>query len=638
MYRIEFDIVALFICLVTFFVFHKQKQMASKRNDIFYTIIIVISLSTLFSILSSLAFNHLDKVSIFWASSANIIYLIFQTNIPFLFCIYVFILTGFRLPNIFIRILFSIPWVFYYILILGNPFHHLLFYFENNNYYRGPLHLALYAISLFYLIIMLHTLFKRHKKISFVDFSSFVISLFLPLIAIIFQFFLRGIILECFAFSISALFLLLIVQNDRNLIESITGLQNNFAFTTVLRDRLLQKTPFAITLVHSREFKSLQFYLDNNSYNNILIQISSWLESITKKRFQLFILSENVFAFVSSKFVKKEMLGELSLEIIHRSQEPWFLGDVEIKLAFQAATLRIPEDCKTANQIRDYIEQFTFLTELYSDRHIIYAKDFISENHLRQARIAYALQAKMENRSLDILYQAIYSTQEKRTYALESLINLNLPDGSNAHQSEVLKIAERIGLGKRLGELIMEESFAWYLSHKLYEKNIKLQIRLLESFCLELDWAHTIIKLADKMKMDLSYLCLQITETAITNNLINIKQNMNILIEKKVLFALDDYGSGYTDFSEILDMPFGLVKLDKIIVQAAFKNSLGAKLLEGTVSLFKQLNWPIVAEGVESKAQLQYLENLDLHFFQGYYIGYPEIGKKILSALEKESI
>lgn len=639
MYRIEFDIVALFISFITFIVYHRQKQMASKRNSVFYLIIIFISLATLFSLLSSIALNYLGTLPTLFANITNTAYLLFHTHIPFFYCIYIFILTDYRLTNIIQRILFTLPWIALLFLVLGNPFHHALFYFTNSHYHRGTFHLLLYFLSGIYISFSFYVLFRRYKKLNFIELSSFFAALVFPFIAILFQFFLPGMILECFSFSIAALFLLLIVQNDKNLIDPITELKNNFAFDTVLKERLLQKNSFTITLVHSRELKAIQSYLDNNSYNALLKEISDWLLEFTKRKFQLFALSDNLFALISSRFAKAEIIGELSLDIIRRSQEPWTLGETEIQLTFQTAAIHVPNDCKTGNQVRDYIEQFQNLAEVFSDRHIIYAQNFIPENHLRQARIAYMLQEKIEKRSLEISYQAIYSKKTNAIFALESLISFPLPDGSITYQSEILKIAERIGLGKQLGKYIIEESFSWYVQNNLTSNNIILQIRLLESFCFEINWANTIIDLAKKTGMDISRVCLQLTETSIANSLDNIKDNMILLKLQSASFALDDYGSGYTDFGEILDIPFTTVKLDKKIVHAAFVSSVGERLLEGTVSLFKQLNWPIVAEGVETKEHLDYLIGLGLEYFQGYYIGYPEQGTKILRQIfEKRKI
>ena len=443
-------------------------------------------------------------------------------------------------------------------------------------------------------------------------------------------------ILENFSLSISVLFLLLIVQNDKNLIDVITGLQNNLAFNIVLRDNLLQKTPFTITFVHSRELKTIQTYLDNNTYNSLLQKISAWFINLAKKRFHLFSLNDTLFALVSTRHVKDETIGELSLDIIRRSQEAWELGEIEIQLTFQTSIIRVPDDCKTTNQIRDYIEQFIDLTEIYSDRHIIFAKDFVPENHLRQARIAYALQEKIEKNTLDLVYQPIYATKTKGIFAIEALISLPLNDGDTIQQSEILKVAEHIGLGKRLGECIIKNVFSWYVSERLEKHNLFVQIRLLESFCFEINWAQNILEIAKKTGMSLSFLCLQLTETAIANTLDNLKHNMDFLKSKNVSFALDDYGSGYTDFGEILEIPFTTVKLDKKIVHAAFVDIVEKRLLEGSVSLFRKLNWPIVAEGVETDEHMTYLQELGLEYFQGYKIGYPEKGDKLLERLKKQ--
>lgn len=185
------------------------------------------------------------------------------------------------------------------------------------------------------------------------------------------------------------------------------------------------------------------------------------------------------------------------------------------------------------------------------------------------------------------MYQPIYATKTKGIFAIEALISLPLNDGDTIQQSEILKVAERIGLGKRLGECIIKNVFSWYVSERLEQHNLFVQIRLLESFCFEINWAQNILEIAKKTGMSLSFLCLQLTETAIANTLDNLKHNMDFLKSKNVSFALDDYGSGYTDFGEILEIPFTTVKLDKKIVHAAFVDTLGQRLLEGTVSLFK---------------------------------------------------
>ncbi|OQB00987.1 MAG: Cyclic di-GMP phosphodiesterase YahA [Spirochaetes bacterium ADurb.Bin215] len=198
----------------------------------------------------------------------------------------------------------------------------------------------------------------------------------------------------------------------------------------------------------------------------------------------------------------------------------------------------------------------------------------------------------------------------------------------------MLHLAERTGLGQRLGELILEKAFTWYVSNFLSTRGIEqLQIRLLESQCLETDWPRTVLRIAEKTGMDLSHLCLEITETSVVNTLSTLKLNMEFLLAKNVSFALDDYGSGYTDFGEILEMPFSIIKLDKKIVHAGLQTKKGERLLEGSVSLFRQIGWPIVAEGVETDEQAAFLAAMGCQYLQGYHFGYPVNGDVLLSML-----
>lgn len=409
-----------------------------------------------------------------------------------------------------------------------------------------------------------------------------------------------------------------------SIIEPTVGLKNSFAFDTILKDRLLQSSPFSIIILHSQDLKTIQTYLDNESYNALLKNIVAWLLHLTKQKGQLFMLSDNLFAIIFNRFTQQETIGELALDIIQQSQKTWEQDEIKMQLSFQLTILRMPNDCNTSAEIHDCIGQFVKLSEIYSDRHIINPKNFIPEAYLRQAKIAYALQEKLENKTLDILYQPILSVNENRIIAFETLVSLSLSDGTLIQQNEILTTAEHIGLGRQLVEYILEKSFLWYAKESLNKKKVNLQILLLESFCFETNWAKRIFDIAEKTKMDMSFLCLQLTETIITNALENIKTNIDFLSDTQVHFAINDFGSGYTDFGEIFEIPFRTVKLNNKIVQNAFSNSTGKQLLEGAISLFRQLNWAIVADGVETKESFEYLKSIGLNYFQGSFVSYPE--------------
>lgn len=632
MYRLEFDIVAILVCFLTLVIFYAQRQVRNRRSSMFHMLLWTIAGSTFFSLLSSIALNSLPEGPVLPATLFSTCYLVFHISIPVLFCLFILALTDHFLTGSLSRTFFLIPWGLLMVLILLNSRYGILFSInESRRYERGPGHLVLYLVSMYYMVVILATLVRNYRKMLRIEIIASTAALTFSFIAMLIQITVPGAILESFVFALVALFLLLTVQNNEDSIDGITGLYNRATFLVRLKENFLRKNSFSVILVRSRELDSLETYLDNNMHNRLLHSIAGWLTLLAGRKFLLFSVDDGLYAFITTWHVDEGAVGELALEIVKRSGTPWISGTMRLELPFQTAIIRCPADCSQTSQIIDYVEQFNLLTEMFADRHILYGRDFIPDKHLRQAMVAYALQERMDDRLLELEYQPVFSKADNEFMAIEVLITLTLPDGSVARQSEVLHIAERTGLGQQLGELIMEQSFGWYVTNNLSGRGIPfLQVRLLESQCIETDWPASVLRIAKKTGMEESRLCLEITETSVVNTFTTLKFNMEILLARNVCFALDDYGSGYTDFGEILEMPFSVIKLDKKMVHAGLRTQKGERLLQGSISLFKKIGWPIVAEGIETEDHATMLYAMGCEYLQGYWIGYPVPGDELL--------
>ncbi len=632
MYRLEYDIVAFLAGILTLVIFYAQRQARNRRSRVFHMLLWVITGGTFFSLLSSVALNSLPDGRNLTALLFPTLFLVFHITIPVLFCLYLLALTDHSRPGALFRTAFFLPWGLLFVFVLLNVSHGFIFFIsESNRYESGPAHFTLYLVSMCYIAIIVLILVRNFRKMLRYEIVASMAALVFPLIAILIQFFVPGLILENFAFAIVALFFLLTVQNNADSIDGITGLYNRETFLIHLKDSFLRKHSFSVVLVRSRELDSLGAYLDNYTYNRLLRSLSGWFMLLADRKFTLFSIDDGLFAFITNWHVDEGAVGELALEIVKRSGTPWISGISRFEILFQTAIIRCPADCSQTSQIIDYVEQFILLTEMFADRHILYGRDFIPDKHLRQAMVAYALREKIDARLLELEYQPVLSKNDDRIIAVEVLVTVPLPDGSVARQSEVLHIAERTGLGQQLGELIMDQAFSWFVANRLPERGIPfLQVRLLESQCIETDWPGSILRIAKKAGMDVSRLCIEITETSVVNTFETLKFNMEILIARKVCFALDDYGSGYTDFGEILEMPFSVIKLDKKMVHAGLKTGKGERLLQGTISLFQKIGWPIVAEGIETEDHARMLNSMGCAYLQGYWIGYPVPGDELL--------
>lgn len=135
----------------------------------------------------------------------------------------------------------------------------------------------------------------------------------------------------------------------------------------------------------------------------------------------------------------------------------------------------------------------------------------------------------------------------------------------------------------------------------------------------------------DEYEIPYSCINLEITETTLAKDILwNTMERMTV---GGVTFSLDDYGTGYSNLTNILKYPFHIVKLDKSMVWYAMENECAMKALRHTVSMIQDLDMHIVAEGVETEEQLHILKDMGCEYLQGYYFSKPVPEREFLAKL-----
>ena len=135
-------------------------------------------------------------------------------------------------------------------------------------------------------------------------------------------------------------------------------------------------------------------------------------------------------------------------------------------------------------------------------------------------------------------------------------------------------------------------------------------------------------------QVDPRYINLEITESSTLHYRNILLENMNLLSDLGCSFSLDDFGTGESNLNYIVDMPVQIVKFDRDMVQNYFRNDRAKIVMRATVSMIKTMGLKIVAEGVETKEQLDAMEELGVDYIQGYYFSKPLQEKDFLRFIE----
>ena len=230
----------------------------------------------------------------------------------------------------------------------------------------------------------------------------------------------------------------------------------------------------------------------------------------------------------------------------------------------------------------------------------------------------------MEEDRVEVFFQPIYATAEKKFVSAEALVRIRNTDGSIIPPGLFIPVAEETGMISKIGEHVFEKTCQFIKEHDIEQYGIAyLEVNLSVVQCESKTLAETYIGIMDKYQIDPKLVNLEITESASIVRKKTLLKNMNTLIDYGVSFSLDDFGNGQSNLNYIVDMPVKIVKFDRDMTQAYFENKKAQFVLKAAMNMIHDMHLHVVSEGVETAEQLAALEQLGIDYVQGYYFSKP---------------
>jgi EAL domain-containing protein (putative c-di-GMP-specific phosphodiesterase class I) len=279
---------------------------------------------------------------------------------------------------------------------------------------------------------------------------------------------------------------------------------------------------------------------------------------------------------------------------------------------------------QNAEDIMDVIEYSADMITSSQNDTVMHASDEILWKKRRENRIEQALQHAIRENGFGVHYQPIYSVEDKCYRSAEALVRLYDEELGFISPEEFIPIAEKNGMILDIGEYVFRSVCSMMSAERLWEKGIDyIEVNLSVVQCMQEKLHEKLLDIMNEYHVPAECINLEITETSAAVSKETLLQNMERLVEKNVTFSLDDYGTGYSNITNIIQYPFHIIKLDKSMVWSAMEDERAIQVLRHTVAMLKDLNMHIVAEGVENEKQAVVLADMGCDYFQGYYYSKP---------------
>ena len=230
------------------------------------------------------------------------------------------------------------------------------------------------------------------------------------------------------------------------------------------------------------------------------------------------------------------------------------------------------------------------------------------------------LQQRIKRGEFHPFFQPIVSLEDLRVMGFEMLARHISPKGSITPPAHFIPAMERAGLLDELMFSLMVQGFkaaAAWPNHQFLSMNVspsQLNGRYL---------TETIRKTALKSQFDLARLKIEITETALLNDIKSARTEIEALSEMGCTIAMDDFGTGYSSLAWLIQLPVNTLKIDSSFIRSMLDKKDSRKIISSVVGLGRSLDMDVIAEGVETVEQAEMLRGIGCLYAQGYLFGRP---------------
>ena len=642
----QYAVAALFIEAIIIFFYFQKRSLPTFQNIVFFIILSVVTMTTCMELVDSHIQANFTGFSMQTLWISECFYYTFNTTFGILFAVYNLSALDIysRLSHKKLRLIQTIMLIPYCISLLiiwlapllNNVFP-LAFSILPDTGYQRNYNFWFYFICAakpFYVLVSISVVFVFRKlvsksKIQIVNF--YVISI---AITSLMQFIKPELMIESFGMALATLVYFFFIQKPEELVDVATDTLNQTALIRRFRYNLSVKQPFSCIALYVDDTGFMASTFGIAQLNSFLTDAGNFL----KQNFSyadVFSIQQGCFCIIV-KNADDEKIREIIALIQQRFQKTWVHETVELKLYIRMCIINFPKDAETSEEIFDIINMIS--TDERYRQSVVFASEIDMKYRRRTIYIEHSLRNGLTENRFDVFYQPIYSTAEKKIIGAEALIRLKDESGIFISPEDFIPIAEKTGAILRIGEYVFESVCLALSQIDIAKYGIKkIDINLSVAQCMQEILAEQILKINSIYQIPPSIINLEITETAAAHTPEILLKNMQALSNAGFELSLDDYGSGYSNMSYMLNLPFKMIKIDKYIVWAAFTDKRAEKALEATIKMIKSIGMTVLAEGVETPEQAEWLTGAGCDYLQGFYFSRPVPKKEFLDIMSNNS-
>jgi diguanylate cyclase len=448
---------------------------------------------------------------------------------------------------------------------------------------------------------------------------------------------LRGVFVNSFAFARRVMRQIEAERTVRQ--DPLTRLPNRVAFNETLDAALkrlaLSGEEFAVLLLDLDRFKEVNDKFGHPAGDEFLAQIASRLQRCTRAAEHVARIGGDEFALVMANLARPEDALEIAERFVASFDEPFQIEGRQIVGATSVGIVLAPRDGNTPLDVMKNADAALYRAKKVGPGTVC----FFEASDDKVSRDRKALQSDLEGAiardELFLVFQPFLDLGDNRITGFEALLRWQHPQRGLVPPSEFIPIAEETGLIHEIGEWVVRRACARVAE---WPEEIRVAVNFSAAQFHNNGILQIIVQALADAKIAPHRLEIEITESMLLSKYGSAASVLNALLELGVTVALDDFGTGFSSLTYLRKLPFSRIKIDQSFIRDMLVQPDCAAIVKSVIGLARDLRIGVVAEGVETADQLEYLRQISCDEIQGYLISRPVSADAVLALLDPKKL
>ncbi len=421
--------------------------------------------------------------------------------------------------------------------------------------------------------------------------------------------------------------------------DVLTGLPNRNYLMQKLDEELERakrnNSIMAVVSLDLDGFKKINDSMGNPLGDQLLTLVANRLRKHIRKQDFVARYGSDEFTMVFSDIKDKESVTSLVRNLLKRFESPFSTGDSEVFISISMGIAIFPDN---GDSIQELLKKSGFALMGAKKGGKSTFKFYTTKMNIRalqRLETETRLHKAIERENFLLYYQPQFDLNTNTLVGIEALLRWNDPEKGLIPPSEFIPIAEESGLIIPLGAWVLKEAClqmkAW---KKMGLSGFRISVNISPLQFSQENFLDILKETIEDTGIDAHDLMLEITEGILMDDVEDTRKKLNSIKELGCKLSIDDFGTGYSSLAYLRKFPIDELKIDKsFVLDLVYPDN--ASIVKTIISLAKNLNLNVIAEGIEDNVQKDFLLKNKCNMMQGYLFGYPESSEKVETFLKE---